>query len=70
MLGDARLINVNGRQMEVAEGITVAQLLEELAVKGPFAVELNRQICPKRLHSREQLGDGDALEIVTIVGGG
>ena len=64
------LISVNGGQMEVAEGITVGQLLEELGVEGPLAVELNRKICPKRLHSRERLGDGDALEIVTIVGGG
>ena len=63
-------ISVNGQEREITDSITVQQLLVELAVKGPLAVELNRKVCPKRLHSETELKNGDVLEIVTIVGGG
>ena len=63
-------IQVNGREEEVNDNITVRQLVEQLAVKPPYAVELNREVCPKRLHEQTTLNPGDVLEIVTIVGGG
>ena len=63
-------IKVNGQEKNVADGITVQILMEQIAVKPPFAVELNRKVCPKRLHDQTTLNPGDALEIVTIVGGG
>ena len=44
--------------------------MDQLAVKPPYAVELNRKVCPKRLHEQTTLNPGDILEIVTIVGGG
>ena len=64
------LITVNSSEHEIADGSTVEQLLLELGTKGPLAVELNRKVCPKRLHSQTQLNNNDVLEIVTIVGGG
>ena len=64
------LISVNGRQQEVADGVTVEQLLQQLQLKGPLAVELNRKVCTKRLHSQTILNSQDVIEIVTIVGGG
>lgn len=63
-------INLNGREHETADGTTVGQLLEQLELTGPLAVELNRRICPKNRHSETQLTNGDVVEIVTIVGGG
>jgi len=63
-------IKVNGREKEVNDGATVQQLMEQLAVKPPYAVELNRKVCPKRRHDQTTLNPGDVLEIVTIVGGG
>ena len=56
--------------MELNDGATVQQLMEQLAVKPPYAVELNRKVCPKRRHDQTTLNPGDVLEIVTIVGGG
>lgn len=63
-------IIVNGREENFNDGITVRQLMEQLAVKPPYAVELNRKVCPKRLHAQTTLDPGDIIEIVTIVGGG
>jgi len=63
-------ITVNGEPREVREGLTLAQLIEELKVKIPYAVEHNRQLCPKSRHAHTVLHEGDCLEIVTIVGGG
>ena len=63
-------INLNGDQREFAEGLTVAELLDELDVKGPLAVEINRQICPKKVHGETVIQPDDVVEIVTIVGGG
>ena len=63
-------ISLNGQDREVTEGATVSQLLGDLELSGPLAVEINRQVCPKRLHDEKTLNAGDVLEIVTIVGGG
>lgn len=63
-------LTINGEQREFPDEITVAQLIERIGVKGPYAVELNRTICPKARHGDTTLKDQDQLEIVTIVGGG
>lgn len=63
-------ISVNGKDHETTDGITVTELLAELNVTGPVAVELNRKICPKKQHQQTTLNPGDNLEVVTIVGGG
>jgi thiamine biosynthesis protein ThiS len=34
------------------------------------AVEVNRQLVPKKQHESQELKDGDSVEIVTLVGGG
>lgn len=63
-------VTVNGDQREIAEGTSVETLLAELGLKGPMAVELNKHVCPRRMHNETKLNAGDVLEIVTIVGGG
>ena len=63
-------ITINGNPREITEGLTVKGLITELAIKGPYAVELNRQVCPKKNHEQTNLKDGDVIEVVTIVGGG
>jgi len=64
-------ITVNGEPREVPEGTTVARLLEELGKNPKFlAVERNLELVPRTEHAAAVLGDGDALEIVTLVGGG
>jgi len=64
-------ISVNGEAKEVADGITIAVLLEELQIRSKFcAVERNRQLVPRAQHADCVLEPDDTLEIVTLVGGG
>ena len=64
-------IQVNGDPREVAEGLTVAELVVELGLtEGPVAVERNREVVPRAEHRSTALVEGDVLEIVHFVGGG
>lgn len=64
-------IMVNGRAQDVSPGETVAGLLERLEMSGrPCAVEVNRDLVPQREHAGRELREGDAVELVTLVGGG
>ncbi|OHB79261.1 MAG: thiamine biosynthesis protein ThiS [Planctomycetes bacterium RBG_16_64_12] len=64
-------ISVNGEPRRIAEGTTVGQLLDELELTTRYvAVEVNRELVPRRRHAEHRLAEGDRLEIVTLVGGG
>lgn len=64
-------IRINGEMKECAEGTTLLALLEGLSiVPQGIAVEVNREIVPKRLLGETALKEGDAVEIVRMVGGG
>lgn len=64
-------IIVNGQTRQVADGLTVAELLDELKLATRYvAVEVNLEVVPRQSHAQRQLADGDRLEIVTLVGGG
>jgi sulfur carrier protein len=62
---------VNGEAKECPEPLTLAQLIEQLGMKGDrVAVELNRVIVPRAQWPETQLHEADRLEIVHFVGGG
>lgn len=64
-------IKVNGDKKELPEGSTIEAMLDSLSIKAVgIAVEVNREIVPKRLFGSSTLKDGDAVEIVRMVGGG
>ena len=64
-------IFVNGEQKECREPATLAELINQLGMKGDrVAVELNREIVPRAQWPDTKLHDGDRLEIVHFVGGG
>jgi thiamine biosynthesis protein ThiS len=64
-------VHVNGEEREVAEGITLDQLLSELKVERTrVAVEVNAEVVRKAHHVDTKLNAGDQVEIVTFVGGG
>jgi len=64
-------ITVNGQSRECPPTLTVAQLLEELALSATqVAVERNRQIVPRSQHANQSLTAGDEVEIVHFIGGG
>ncbi|HUK87091.1 MAG TPA: sulfur carrier protein ThiS [Terriglobales bacterium] len=62
---------LNGEERQVAEGLTLAALVEQLGFKADrVAAELNREIVPRERWAQTLLRDGDRLEIVHFVGGG
>lgn len=64
-------IEVNGRPKDIADGRTVAGLLDDLDLDGRLVVvELNRQIVRRTEIDDVVLHDGDRVEIVQFVGGG
>lgn len=64
-------ITINGESKPVAEGLTLAQLVEQLGLQPRFvAIERNRELVPRTRHSECVLQPDDQLEIVTLVGGG
>ena len=64
-------LRINGDNKELADGLTVAQLLDELSLEPTrVAIERNKQLVRRATFAETALADGDELEIVTLVGGG
>ena len=65
------VVSVNGKAVELPEGLSVDGLLEHMKVKREYtAVALNREITPKTQYADTYLKDGDKVEIVRPMGGG
>ena len=63
-------LTINGETQQI-EAATVHDLLVAKGLdKQAVAVEVNREVVPKRLHAETPLKDGDSVELVTLVGGG
>jgi sulfur carrier protein len=63
-------LSINGSVTEVPDGLTVTALIAHLDLKGPVAVERNREVVPRAEHASTVLADGDHIEVVHFVGGG
>ncbi|MBW7861953.1 MAG: sulfur carrier protein ThiS [Rhodocyclaceae bacterium] len=64
-------IRLNGQSETLAQGTTVAALLEARQLAGKrLAVERNGEIVPRARHAETVLAEGDRVEIVVAVGGG
>jgi sulfur carrier protein len=64
-------VTINGEGRELPEKMTVAALLEHFGVDAArTVVELNREIVPREKYGATSVAEGDALELVEIVGGG
>lgn len=64
-------IKINGEDREVASGLSLAGLLDELQIRpARVVVERNRTIVARDAYGATQLAEGDSLEIVHFVGGG
>ena len=65
------LLFINGKEQTFDDALNLAQLIEQLGMKGDrVAAELNRDIVSRAQWSDTVLKDGDRLEIVHFVGGG
>jgi len=64
-------IILNGEKREVPDNITVHGLLEQLNIQHQrVAVELNEMIVKKDRYDATVIKEGDALEVVSFMGGG
>lgn len=64
-------LTINGEAHTLTEKLTVAQLLDRLGLdRKRVAVEVNCDVVPSAEHAGRVLGERDAVEIVTLVGGG
>jgi thiazole synthase len=64
-------VTINGEPHALAEAISIADLLDRLGYdRRRIAIEVNREVVPLVRHPSWQLGEGDAVEIVRLVGGG
>ena len=64
-------ITLNGEKKTLPTSLSVKELVEKLGYDGRrIAVEVNREVVPSARHPEHRLQTGDAVEIVTLVGGG
>jgi thiazole synthase len=64
-------ITLNGQRKSLAAPVTVAELVRQLGYDPRrIAVEVNCDVVPAVQHPERRLAAGDAVEIVTLVGGG
>ena len=64
-------ISLNGEKRDIPDGLTVHGLLERLNIQHQrVAVELNETIVKKDRYGQTTLQEGDALEVVSFMGGG
>jgi len=65
------VVRVNGDEVEVPSGASVADLLEQLGLAGRLiVVERNGEPVPRKAVAMTLLADGDRLELVRAVAGG
>jgi thiamine biosynthesis protein ThiS len=64
-------IRLNGKAREVADGITISQLLDELKLQAlRVAVQVNTDIVKRERFGGVVLQSGDTVEVLTFMSGG
>src|SRR6185369_1735436 len=64
-------ITLNGEPSTLPRPMSIQELIETNGLDArKVAVEVNREVVPKANHQERRLQAGDAVEIVTLVGGG
>ena len=64
-------VRLNGETTTAPAGLNLQQLLEHLGYRPQLVVvEFNGEILPRARWAEQSVREADALEVVTIVGGG
>ncbi len=64
-------LSLNGEQKDFPDGMTLQQLLDQLAIPaGRVACEVNLQIIRRAFYAGTPLHEGDTIEIIQAIGGG
>jgi thiamine biosynthesis protein ThiS len=71
VITDVMQIVLNGNETTLPSAMTLAQLLEHVGVdRRLVALAYNGEVIPRDQHEQVRVQDGDAVEIVRMVGGG
>jgi sulfur carrier protein len=64
-------VTINGNPVELDQPLSIRDLLAAADVPPNYlAVEINAEVVPRAEHATRKVSDGDAVEVVTLVGGG
>lgn len=64
-------VTLNGEHRRFASGTSLRGMIDVLGWKGrTLAVEVNQEVVRKDRHDETELREGDAIEVVSFVGGG
>lgn len=64
-------VNVNGQDHEIAEGLTITDLIASMQLQpAATAVEYNEAVLARDMYQSTLLKNGDRIELVRFVGGG
>jgi len=64
-------VTINGDTRDIADGLTVEALVEELGLaESPVVVQRNDAIIERTRYAETAIAEGDVLELVRFVGGG
>ncbi|MCZ6836016.1 MAG: sulfur carrier protein ThiS [Planctomycetota bacterium] len=64
-------VTINGETRTMPESCSIKVMLDEMELgQAACAVEVNEELITKGRHAQCILSEGDAIEIVTLVGGG
>jgi sulfur carrier protein len=67
-------VTVNGEARELADGATVADLVERSGLPGErrrgIAVAVDAEVVPRSAWAQTELADGQAVELLTAIQGG
>jgi len=64
-------IILNGTSHTIADGTTIASLIDALGLTGQrLAIEVNGEVIPRGEHAAHILREGDRVEVVRAIGGG
>lgn len=64
-------IILNGKERQIPDEFTAAQLVELLDLTGKrMAMEINQEIVPRSTFAQRSIQAGDQIEIVGAIGGG
>jgi thiamine biosynthesis protein ThiS len=64
-------VSLNGKPRELSAGLNIEALIEELSIdRRLVAIAVNSEVVPRDAYAAVTLREGDAVEIVRMVGGG
>lgn len=64
-------VTLNGSPVQLEHSVSIRELLVSLDVPPNYlAVEINAEVVPREQHATHMVSDSDAVEVVTLVGGG